>query len=215
MILGEIIIDQKLKENILIKKIKDKILLKIKTENNLNPQIPTQIIGWNKVKEICGEEVSILNKTIKKNLYWTFEPNEKLQDFNEDIIKFLNYLYGDFIEKISYEFIDPVINKIKNFDDFLNKFNLNKIDSTYFTDDFIYLFIKENNKVYGLDIKYNKVLKIDNISLINNIKKNSIIISLETYELETSIYQKYKKIFDKEIDKKYIPVFECELNKTI
>ena len=50
MILGEIIITEDLMSNALIESIKEKPILKIKTEKTINSEIPTMLVGWKETK---------------------------------------------------------------------------------------------------------------------------------------------------------------------
>ena len=66
-------------------------------DNNL----PTLIIGWEETKKLFPE-ASILRKKIKDNLYWTFSTTEKRTVFENDLKKFIDKTYKDFIKKIKF-----------------------------------------------------------------------------------------------------------------
>lgn len=205
MILGEIIITEDLLNNILIKNIKEKPILNIKTDKVINPDIPTMIVGWKEAKSYDIENLKIINKTVNDNLFWTYNPTENLQDFNEDISYFIDQLYNDYIRGIKYKFIDPIIDNVKSFNDILTYSFNNKFNTSYYTDDFIYIYNKINKTIFGIDIKYYNSLKFDTPKLINKLIESSNKNIIEEYSLEESTYQKYKNYFNHDFDKKYIP----------
>ena len=80
----------------------------------INKDFLTIIVGWGLVKEIYGEgNVSILNKKIDDNTYWTFDNKERKVDLEIDIKKF-QYKCIEYIEnKITYIFIDVLHDNTK------------------------------------------------------------------------------------------------------
>lgn len=209
LILGRVVIDKTFTSN---KYVGDKNinLVEMVDEYVNNSEKPTLIVGWRNVQKIFGNKVSILNKVIEPNIFWTFSPTEKIQHFNEDMVKFIKILYDDFITKFQYISIDPIIYKIKTVDDILNLLEGGDFDSTYINDDFIYIFSKKNGVIIGLDLIYYESIGIKIEKMVEIIKTKSGILLIEDY-LETGIYQKYKTLFNHELDKKYIPVLEMEL----
>lgn len=203
MNLGEIVIENKLFENSLIKQISEKGIVSINDTFDFK-NIPTLIIGWKNVNKTIKLKVSIVNKKVKKNIFWTFSPEEDLQDFNEDIIKFIDKLYEDFVSGIKYEFIDPIIKNIKNSTDIKNIVKEGKFDVSYFTDDFIYIYNESEKLIYGIDLNYYNFLKYNIKTLTNIITENSDNVFIEDYTLESGIYQKYKNFLNKDFDKKFL-----------
>jgi hypothetical protein len=215
MVLGEIIIPEDLKDNNTIQSIKDKPLLKIKTDKEIDSNIPTLIIGWKNVENMCNEtEKSILNKKIKENLFWTFSYDENTQDFNEDIESFIDKLYDDLIKDIKYIFIDPVIDKLYDETDLINYINISiNLDNIYITEDFIYIYDEQKKIISGIDINYCKFFKFDIEKIIAYINLESRQTLIEDYT-NTGVYQTYKNYLNKEIDKKYIVLIANKLIKS-
>ena len=205
MILGEIIITEDLMSNALIESIKEKPILKIKTEKTINSEITTMLVGWKETKLFKNLDITILNKTINDNLFWTYSPSENLQDFNEDIPYFIDQLYNDYIRGIKYKFIDPVIDDVKSIIDIVKYSSNDKFDCSYYTDDFIYMFNATDKTIYGIDIKYYNYLKLNINKLIDKLRLSTNNNIIEEYSLEESVYQKYKNYFNHDFDKKYIP----------
>lgn len=167
-------------------------------------KLPTLIIGWGKSEELFDDNISILNKKIKPNLYWTFSPSEKMEDFNEDTINFIDKLYGDFIRKYDYCFIDPIIDNITRPKHILRFSTSGTFDCAYVLSDFLYLFSKEDKTIFGIDLKYYKILGFDTELLTNIIVQRTTTSVIEDYT-ESGVYQVYKDHVQADIDKKYIP----------
>ena len=53
--------------------------------DNIDRDIPTLIIGWENVKKIYGEKVSILHKQIDTFTFWTFSPKERKSEYETDL----------------------------------------------------------------------------------------------------------------------------------
>jgi len=217
MILGEIIISKELLNNEKTLSLLNKPTLNIKTEMDINPEIPTLIIGWCVVSKMFNEdEVSILNKKIKDNLYWTFSPKEDKQEFNENIDEFIDKSYNDFIKDISYHGLDPIIDEFKNPDEFIDKFLPGgKFDNVYLTDDFIYIYSESNKVIYGIDLKYYNFLRFKTDKLIEVITENTHHVLIEDYTIEEGVYQKYKNYLNNDVDKKFIPLIESSMKKEL
>ena len=196
--LGNIIFQQEIinKENI------------INYYNNIeekNNNLPTLIIGWKLTKNIFGEEnVTILNKKIKDNLFWTFSKEEKQIDYNEDIEKFINQLPEDFIKNIKFEHIDPLIIKLNSLDQLLYyifKKEDKKINCYVASNNTIYFSkvnskTEKNNKIFSINLNMIDFLGWDRYLLINEIKNNSQLFI-------TEINKNIEKVF-KKIDNYYI-----------
>ena len=73
---------------------------------------PILIVGYKEAKKIAseeGKEFDILNKSLDKNLFWTFKKTESKSDFEKDIIKFYSYIINNIIYNINYYYINIYI----------------------------------------------------------------------------------------------------------
>lgn len=195
---------------------KDKGILTVKESKDINPKLPTLIIGWYNVSTMFHEdEVSIINKKIRENLFWTFAPGEDTQDFNEDVEEFINQLYSDFISDVKYHFVDPIVENFLTSDELLSHYeNDYCFENSYITENFIYIYDKPKNIILGLDLKYLKFLKFDVEEIKSKIQILSCDVSVEDYT-EEGTYQKYKQFFNKDFDKKYIVYLENSLKEAL
>lgn len=208
LVLGRIIIDEKFIQNNSFNEINIKIVDLI-PDYIEDLETPTLIVGWEKVKNIFGDNVSILNKRIKPNLFWTFAPNEKKQTFLDDTNKYINELYNDLIKDYEYLFIDPVIDDIQNIDNIIRFLHRGLCDCIYITEDFIYMFNKREKLIIGIDIHYYSMLGFKMDKVIESLSEISKSVLIEDYTDE-GIYQIYKNHFNTEFSKKFIPLLESK-----
>ena len=107
---------------------------------------PILIVGYKEAKKIAseeGKEFDILNKSLDKNLFWTFKKTESKSDFEKDIIKFYSYIINNIIYNINYYYINIYklkYNKIKKLYNIINSKNKKYI---YINNGMIY-FLYEN-----------------------------------------------------------------------
>ena len=166
--------------------------------NKIKNGLPILIIGWNLTKELFVGVVTILDKNIGENLFWTFSKKEKLIDYNEDLETFNSLLSNDFIKDIKYINIDPIINKFNCLDDLYNYlFKNNNKYYTYISNNMMYFsFVKS---IYGIDLNIIEFLGFDKEKLIEEVKKNSEVFITK---VDDTIIQHFNKIEDHQ---KYVP----------
>lgn len=217
MILGEIIIPETLVSNERIVAAKEKGIVAIKTTMDINPDKPTLIVGWKVVKAMFSEdEISIRNKKIRNNLFWTFSPrDEATQDFNEDTEEFISKLYTDLIADVKYHFVDPIFENFSTSEELIEAYEEHYcFENTYMTENFVYVYDKPKNVILGLDLKYLKFFNFDIDYLVDKIALISCDVSIEDYT-DNGTYQKYKQFLDKDFDKKYIVYLENSLKEAL
>lgn len=154
--------------------------------------LPTLIVGWKLTKQIFGENtVSILNKKIKDNLFWTFNKEERQIDYDKDVEEFINLLPKDFIKNLKYRPMDLFINKLFSIEDIINYIfyssstgEKRNITSYYSNNkDMLYFFYV--NSILGFTLESVDFLQINKEKLLNEIKINSqLFITEENKEIE-------------------------------
>lgn len=136
---------------------------------------PILIVGYKEAKKIAseeGKEFDILNKSLDKNLFWTFKKTESKSDFEKDIIKFYSYIINNIIYNINYYYINIYklkYNKIKKLYNIINSKNKKYI---YINNGMIY-FLYENKTILGISLKMLKYAGINPNKIINKIKSNT------------------------------------------
>lgn len=172
---------------------KDSIINYYLEYNNIRDNIlPTLIVGWKLTKQIFGEEnVSILNKKIKNNLFWTFSKEEKQIDYDKDLKKFIKLLPFDYIKNLKYRPMDIFINKLFSIEDIVNyifyssstgeKRNI----TSYYSNSKNMLYFFYVNSILGFTLESVDFLQINKEKLLNQIKINSqLFITEENKEIE-------------------------------
>ena len=156
--------------------------------------LPTLIIGWNLTKKLFEnkiENLTILNKKIKDNLFWTFSKEEKQIDYDRDLKKFINKLPYDHIKDLKYKPFDPLIKKLFSIEEIINyifyssstgeKRNITSYYSN--SKDMLYFFYV--NSILGFTLESVDFLQINKEKLLNEIKINSqLFITEENKEIE-------------------------------
>jgi hypothetical protein len=156
------------------------------SEDLIENDLPTIVIGWDLVKEMYGDKVSILHKTINLKTYWTFSSKERKADYEVDLESFKELCYNSFGDNVPYVYLDILYGK-KN----VNK----KIIKKILTLKNPYIFVSDNNMVYiygdniifGIDFNildyfYGKKEKV--LRVIKNL--NSAIL------IDSKIFNKYR-----------------------
>jgi len=158
--------------------------------------LPTLIVGWAKTKEIFGDKISILNKKISDNLYWTFLPTERRVDYDNDIIIFKKVCYDNFGSELSYVYIDPIHDKPQKIKKILKKIYSLKESISYFTNKNM-LYILGENIIFGVNLEITEFIGIKTNSIITRVVnlRNSVLIDNE-------IFNKCKE-FIKKLDNEY------------
>lgn len=146
---------------------------------DIDDNLPTLIIGWDKTKRLLGDEVSILHKKIKTKLFWTFSSKERKSEYESDLDIFISYCYNVFGENIPYIYLDILYGK-----KFINYKVIKKILSlenpiTYFSDNNM-IYIYGENIIFGIDINVIEYFtdKSEKVKeKIKNLKNNTLIDS--------------------------------------
>jgi len=144
--------------------------------------LPTLIVGWNKTKEIFGDKISILNKKISDNLYWTFLPTERRVDYDDDIIIFKKVCYDNFGSELSYVYIDPIHDKPQKIKKILKKIYSLSESISYFTDKNM-LYILGENIIFGVNLEITEFIGIKTDRILTRVigLRNSILIDNEIF----------------------------------
>jgi len=149
---------------------------------SVDNSLPTLIVGWNKTKEIFGDKISILNKKISDNLYWTFLPTERRVDYDDDIIIFKRVCYDNFGSELSYVYIDPIHDKPQKIKKILKKIYSLSESISYFTDKNM-LYILGENIIFGVNLEITEFIGIKTDRILTRVigLRNSILIDNEIF----------------------------------
>lgn len=156
--------------------------------------IPNLIIGWELTKNLYPE-ASILRKKIKDNLYWTFSPTEKRSVFENDLKKYIDKSYKDYIKKIKFHNIDPIIYKINTVDELLSKLSIVAGGFTYlYVNKVVYVY--HNFIIYSIDLELLDFIGFDRKIILSTLKETTNFFEGELKNFKNEL---------KYLDIKYLP----------
>ena len=155
---------------------------------------PNLIIGWELTKTLCPE-ASILRKKIKDNLYWTFSPTEKRSVFENDLKKYIDKSYKDYIKNIKFYNIDPIIYKINTIDELLGKLSIVAGGFTYlYVNKVVYVY--HNFIIYSIDLELLNFIGFDRKIILSSLKETTNFFEGELKNFKNEL---------KYLDIKYLP----------
>ena len=178
----------------------DKSINTVDSLSEIIPNLPTMIIGWDTTKKLFGDKsVSILEKEIDTNLFWTFSLRERRSVYENDIESFIQYCYNKSISDIKYVSVDPI-----SFTHNMMKKTIRKILSGKNITSFIHndnIFIYTDNLIFGIDLHlYEFYIGIEKNKLTNKIKSIS-----HTFLDNDDLLVTYKDYLTRLGSVKYIP----------
>lgn len=166
---------------------------------------PLLIIGLKEAKKHITS-FSILKKQYNDMMFWTFSKTEKRNDFEKDIVNFLQFVINVSLNNIKYTYINIFKLKYnKIIDLFKLLYSINIYKYIYINNNMIYILY--NNNIIGFsknileycDINYNKIL--------NRMKNYKTNIFVEEYICENIYLNKQLN------ENEYIKVYISSLNK--
>lgn len=141
--------------------------------------VPTLIIGKNKAESIFGKDnVKVLDKKIKDNVYWTFAKNERRVDFEADIEAFNNIIVDKLKKSVKYSYYNIFTEDIERTKKFIDWLYNGKKKIIYISDKHLYIYVPKTDTVFGLSLNDIEYIGKDPEIVLNKIKanKNNIII---------------------------------------
>ena len=183
----------------------NKDLLNIKYDNNINPTIPTILVGYEEVKKLYNN-ISIFEKQIDYNLFWTYSYTEHSISYRNDIDNFTLNLYDLSIQNIKYKFIDIIIEDLLTYNKIFNRVSLNKESVIYRYDNLLYIYNRNEEEVFGLDLDYMSYLNINTDVLLDYIINNSKSFYEESFK-DDGYIKNISNHLNKDVNSKYVVTF--------
>lgn len=148
--------------------------------------IPTLIIGKKRAIELFGKEnIHVLDKKIKDNVYWTFAKNERRVDYEDDTKKFFESISKKINHSVNYYFINIFTEKLSFLKKFIKYIYNNERKSVYVTSKHIYIYSGKN--VIGLSRGDFEYIGIDSNKVIKKIWSNPSNIVLTEDDVDENI----------------------------
>jgi len=184
MYIGNIVTDNIIKDND----------FKVCTSIDLiDETLPTLIIGWKLVKEMYGDNVSILHKKINQRTYWTFNKRERKIDFENDLELFKDFCIESFGENIPYVYFDILYGKKSINYRIIRKLLSLKNPITYIdVNGMVYIY--SENIIFGIDLNILDFFKGKKDKVIKKLKniKNNVFANNEIFNSNGDLLIKVK-----------------------
>lgn len=145
--------------------------------DGIDLSVPTLIVGKELAVSICGSEnIHVLNKKIKENLYWTYSKFEKRNEFEKDIEAFNSLIIDKLSHSVKYTFINifyEPLSRIKRIISFIKNGNKKLF---YFTKNHVYLYY--NGYVFGFSLDQTRYIGIsdEKIKTMVSLNVNNTIL---------------------------------------
>lgn len=142
---------------------------------------PTLLMGKKDILDF-GFKISLLNREIDKNLYWTYSKIEKRNEHENDLNVFYKNIFSNLFKKIKYKSVclyKLTFNECKTLLNIINDENVNKC--VYIKNNHIYIYY--DNKIIGISIDEINYAGVNLSKVINKITsaKNCEIITSDNF----------------------------------
>ena len=124
----------------------------VRGKEELVPDIPTLIIGWERTKTEYPD-ASIIEWKVADNGYWTYGKYERRDKYEVNVKKFQDLSFKKFVESLEYAFYDVLLTPPERFESFLASLGSDNQKTIYVTGDMMYLYYNGTNKVVGLSLR--------------------------------------------------------------
>ena len=137
--------------------------------------LPTLIVGYDMTCDLYGEDnLNVLNRKIKKNIFWTFKRNEKRQICDVDIEDFIRYSYRQYTNKLNYVDLDLIQDNPIKIRKIVKKLLSLSNPISYETENNV-IYIYSDNIIFGLDLNVFEYLELDIEKIRKKVKDNSSV----------------------------------------
>lgn len=124
----------------------------VRDKEELVPDIPTLIIGWERTKAEYPD-ASIIEWKVADNVYWTYGKYERRDKYEVNVKKFQDLSFKKFVESLKYVFYDVMLEGEDRFIKFIELLLSNVQKTVYITGDMMYIYIDYTKKVVGVSLR--------------------------------------------------------------
>ena len=154
--------------------------------------VPTLIIGKKRAIDIFGKEnIHVLDRNVKENVWWTYAKNERRAEYEEDLKKFIDFVSKKAISSVDYYFLNIFTERYSFFKKFLQWMDSDKPKSVFVTDRHVYIY--GGKSVIGLSLADFEYAGIPSKKILRRIRQNEANIVFDEADYD-SLDIKLKRI---------------------
>jgi hypothetical protein len=132
---------------------------------------PTLLIGKKNSEELIGKEkIKVLDREIRKNLYWTYSKVEKRNEYEKDVEEFYQSLFKHIKKHVHYKCIDLYNTSYSEIKNILTQIGGDNVNYIYVTDNHVYIY--NLCEIIGISLNELNFLNINKDRIIEKLKKN-------------------------------------------
>ena len=142
-------------------------------KNSIDDTTPTIIVGKSLAESIYGKEnVHIIDKKIRDNVFWTYSKTEKRSEYEVGIGKFNNYIVKSIGKRIRYNFFSIFRNSYSEKKQVIKALTKGKTRRViYITKSHIYIYSGQDS-VMGISLDELSYIGIPREKIVDRIKRN-------------------------------------------
>lgn len=124
----------------------------VRNYDDLLKNVPTLIVGWEKVKEKYPDAL-IIEWKVADNVYWTYGKYERRDKYEANVKKFQDLAFKKFVDSLDYVFYDVLVTDFTRFDSFIASLKSTPNKTIYASGDMLYIYYEGQSKVIGLSLR--------------------------------------------------------------
>lgn len=148
----------------------DKLIRKSCSMDNVDMSLPTLLVGWRNVKRIYPSQ-PILEKKISDRLYWTFDKDERRNEFDRDLRKFVSGVISEIAFSVKYRFINILTCGMPMYRRILSFIN-SPVRKTIWIDNGSFMYIYYSKTTVGISLDDMDYANVNVNKVINKVKDN-------------------------------------------
>ena len=164
--------------------------------------LPTLIVGWEKVKTIFGDDVSIRKNEVSNGVFWCFSRSERRSEYENSLDEFNKECIKKYYNQFSYVFLDLICDSRKKVRKIIREIYKNEGHFTISNNQMLYIYF--NKIIIGIDLNQLYYIGIDNSKIMSKLKGSSykFLYYSEIFKigglpkLNNKKYNKFKPLFN-------------------
>lgn len=154
------------------KSIYDSMFNKVPSFSDIDPSLPTLIIGMETASENI-DDFSIL-KRLEGDIWWTFSKRERRNEHVEDLKKFQCKVLLDYLSSVQYEYVNFTCYELDRVKKFIKYIYSDDVKLLFLTKEsrFAFIYSAKYNRVWGLSLSLCDYIGVDRKKVIGKIKSN-------------------------------------------